>query len=162
MESSKIYCQSWWRYRSSHCVASKYFVSLGVVQGQEWKYAKFRPYQSPWYCVCTKAMVISKGSYGHGEFKNVLPQRWRYRTDQFGARNYPVSWEVVQGPEWKYAKLWTYQSPWYRVCTKAMVISKGSYGHGEFKNVLPQLVEISYLSLRGRKVSRFLGGSIGH
>ena len=162
IESSKIYCQSWWRYRSSHCVASKYFVSLGVVQGQEWKYAKLRPYQSPWYCVCTKAMVISKGSYGHGEFKNVLPQRWRYRTDQFGARNYPVSWEVVKGPEWKYAKLWTYQSPWYRVCTKAMVISKGSYGHGEFKNVLPQLVEISYLSLRGRKVSRFLGGSIGH
>ena len=23
--------------------------------------------------VCTNAMVISKGSYGHGEFKNVLP-----------------------------------------------------------------------------------------
>ena len=50
--------------------------------------------------------------------------------------NYPVSWGVVYGPEWKYAKLRLYQSPWYGVCTKAMLISKGSYGHGESKNVL--------------------------
>ena len=29
------------------------------------------------------------------------------------------------------------QSSWYRVYTKTMVISEGSYGYGEFKNVLP-------------------------
>ena len=75
-------------------------------------------------------MVISKGSYGHGEF-------------------------------WKYAKLRPYQSPWYRVCTKAMVISKGIYGHGESKNVLPKSVQTLYLPLRGSKVPRFMGGSIG-
>ena len=89
------------------------------------------------------------------------PSRCRYRTDQFGTRNYHVSLEVVQGPEWKYAKHRAYQSPWYRMCTKAMLISKGSYGHGEFKNVLPQLVQISYLPLSGSKVPRFIGGSIG-
>ena len=290
MESSKMYCPSRCRYRTYHCVEAKYPVSWGVVKGPEWKYAKFLPYQSPWYGVCTKAMVISKGSYGHGESKNVLPQsvqipylplcaskvlrfmggsighrmeicetsalpipmvprlhqsngyikrklrawrvqkcialvgadtvlttvwkqstpfhggqyralngnmrnfgptnphgtafapkqwlyqkeatgmesskmychsRCRYRTDQLGARNYPVSREVVQGPELKYAKLRSYQSPWYSVCIKAMAISKGSYGHGEFKNVLPQSVQIPYLPLRGSKVPRFMGGSKG-
>ena len=89
------------------------------------------------------------------------PSRCRYRTYHCVEAKYPVSWGEVQGPEWKYAKLRPYQFQWYRVCTKAMVISKGSYGNGEFKNVLPQLVQISYLSLRGRKVPRFMGGSIG-
>ena len=49
----------------------------------------------------------------------------------------------------------------YRVCTKALVISKGSYGHGEFKNVLPWSVQIPHLPVRGRKVPRFMGSSIG-
>ena len=61
----------------------------------------------------------------------------------------------------KYAKLRPYQSPWYRVCTEAMVISKGSYEHGEFKIVSPYSVQIPYLPLRGSKVPRFMGGSIG-
>ena len=73
MESSKMYCPSRCRYRTYHCVAAKYLVSWWVVLGTEWKYAKFRPYQSPWYRVCTKAMVTSKGSYENGEFKNALP-----------------------------------------------------------------------------------------
>ena len=72
MESPKMYCRSRCRHCTYHCVEAKYPVSWGVVQGLEWKYAKLRLYQSPWYCVCTKAMVISKGSYGHGESKNVL------------------------------------------------------------------------------------------
>ena len=42
-----------------------------------------------------------------------------------------------------------------------MVISKGSYGHGESKNVLSRSVQIPYLPLRGSKVPRFKGGSIG-
>ena len=219
----KMSCHSLCRYRTYHCVAAKYPVSWGVVQGTEWKYAKLRPYQSPWYRVCTKELVISKGSYGHGDFKNVLPQsvqkpylqlrgskvprfiwgqyraqnenmrtfshtnshgivfapkqwlyekeatsmdsskmyyprRCRYRTDQFGARKYPVSWGVVQDTEWKYAKLQPYQFPWYRVYTKAMIISKGSYGHGEFKIVSPQSVQIPYLPLCGSKVPRLMGG----
>ena len=42
-----------------------------------------------------------------------------------------------------------------------MVISKGSYGHGEFKNVLPSSVQIRYLQVRSRKLPRVMGGSIG-
>ena len=42
-----------------------------------------------------------------------------------------------------------------------MVISKGSYGHGESKNVLPYSVQIPYLPLRGSKVPRFMADSTG-
>ena len=72
MESSKMYCPSRCRYRTYQSVATNNPLSSGL-SGPEWKYAKLRPYQSPWYRVCTKAMVISKRGYGHGEFKNVLP-----------------------------------------------------------------------------------------
>ena len=89
------------------------------------------------------------------------PSRCRYRTYKCGAANYTVSWGAVPGPQRKYAKIRAYQYPWYRVCTNAMVISKGSYGHGEFKNVLPWSVKIPYLPVRGRKLPRVMGGSTG-
>ena len=40
--------------------------------------------------------------------------------------NYPVSREAVKGRERKLAKIWEDLSPWYRVCTKGIFISKGS------------------------------------
>ena len=61
----------------------------------------------------------------------------------------------------KFAKLRAYQTPWYRVCTNAMVISKGSYGNEEFKTVLPYSVQIRYLPVRSRKLPCVMGGSIG-
>ena len=42
-----------------------------------------------------------------------------------------------------------------------MVISKGNYGHGEFKNVLPYSVQIQYLPVRDRKLLRVMRGNIG-
>ena len=54
-----------------------------------------------------------------------------------GSANYLVSWVAVSGQEWKYATLQANQSLWYRIRTKAMVISIGSYGYEELKNVLP-------------------------
>ena len=81
--------------------------------------------------------LYQKEATGIESSKMYCPSRCRCRTHQCGAANYPVSWGAVQGPPRKYAKLRAYQYPWYRVCTNAMVISKGSYGHGEFKNVLP-------------------------
>ena len=92
--------------------------------------------------------------------KMYCPSRCRYRTDQLGARNYPVSREVVQGPEWKYAKLRPYHYPWYRVCTKAMVISKGSYGHGQFNGITIVGADIVLITARSQSTP-FYGGSIG-
>ena len=137
MESSKMYCPSRCRYRNRQCGAANYPVSWGEVQGPPRRYEKIQTHQYPWYRVCTNGMVIQKEATGMESSKMYCPSRCRYRTHQCGAANYPVSWGAVQGPPRKYAKLRAHQYPWYRVSTNAMVISKGSYGHGEFKNVLP-------------------------
>ena len=79
--------------------------------------------------------------------------------DQVGRYNMGLGEKTAS--QWKYAEFRAYHSSWYRVCTKAMVISKGSYGHREFKNVLPQSVKIPYLPVRVRKLPRFMGVSIG-
>ena len=81
--------------------------------------------------------LFQKEATGMESSKMYCPSRCRYRTYQRGAANYPVSWGAVLGPERKVAKFRAYQTQWYRVCTDAMLISKGSYGNGEFKNVLP-------------------------
>ena len=108
-----------------------------------------------------KQWLDQKEATGMESPKMYCPSRCRHHTYHCVEAKYPVSWGVVDVPKWKCAKLRPYQSPWYRVCTKALVISKGSYGHGEFKNVLPWLVQIPFLSLRGSKVRRFVGVSIG-
>ena len=52
------------------------------------------------------------------------------RTYLCGSANYPVSCK----PVWKFEGIRVYLSPWYRVCTKAMFISKGSYMNGQSKH----------------------------
>ena len=48
----------------------------------------------------------------------------------------PVSCTAVWGRIWKFEILGSFRSPWFRAYTKAMFISKGSYGYGEPKNVI--------------------------
>ena len=113
-------------------------------------------YLSPWYRVCTKAMFISKGRYGCGEPKNVIvlsvqQTHWPLRTCKLHGfmhrRIYPTMgiWEISG-----------YLSPWYRVCTKAMFILKGSYGCGEPKNVFALSVQQTHWPLRTCKLHGFM------
>ena len=52
--------------------------------------------------------------------------RCKNRSYLFGPSNNPVSREVVKGRERKPAQIGEDLSPLYRVCTKAIFISKGS------------------------------------
>ena len=72
MESAKMYCPSRRRNRTYQCRASNYPVSWGAELGREWKFVGIRAYLSASYCVSTKGIFTSKGSYGYGERKNVL------------------------------------------------------------------------------------------
>ena len=161
MESSKMYYHSWCRYRTYHCVAAKYPVSWGQYRAQNGNMRNFGPTNPNGTAFVLKQWLYQKEATGMESSKMYCPSRCRYRTYHCVEAKYPVSLGVIQGQEWKYAKLRSYQSLWYSVCIKTMVISKGSYGYGEFKNVLPQSVQIPYLPLRGSKVPRFMGGSIG-
>ena len=81
------------------------------------------------------------------------PSQCRYRTYQCVTANYPISWGlycVQKGNMRNFGPTNPHGTAF-----------KGSYGHGEFKNVLPYSVQIPYLPIHGRKLPRFMGGSIG-
>ena len=141
MESPKMYCSSPWKNPTYLCGSANYPVSLGAVEGRELKYAILRAYLSAWYSISRKGMFISKGSYGYGECKNDCSGLSKTPTYLCGSANYLVSLGAVEGRELKYAILRAYLSAWYSVSRKGMFISKGSYGHGECKNVLLRSVE---------------------
>ena len=61
-------------------------------------------------------------------------------TNLFRASNYPSSCVAIQGRECKFRKLRGFLSPWYRVCTKTIFISKGSLRNAEHKNIIIGLV----------------------
>ena len=69
---------------------------------------------------------------------------WLLRTSKM----YQVSCIAVYGSQWKFGKIRGYQYPWYRVCTKPMFISKGSYGYGEAKNAFALSVQITHWALQ--------------
>ena len=52
-------------------------------------------------------------------------------------------------------------SPWYRFCTKAIFISKGSYLYGETRNVFPYSVQNPLLLVRAVKLPHLKGVGIG-
>ena len=134
MESPKMHSSSRCKNRTYLCGTSNYLVSSNQLQGRERKFVEIRFYLSSWYCVSTKAMFISKGSYRYGESKMHSSSRCKHRTNVCRTSNFPVSSKLVQGRERKFAKIRVYLSPLCRVCTKAMFISKGSYRYGESKN----------------------------
>ena len=72
----------------------------------------------------------------YGELKNVMFMSVKKPYLPVRGRKLQCFMGLVYGPEWKYAKLQAYQSPWFRVCTKAIVTLKGSYVNEEFKNVM--------------------------
>ena len=49
-----------------------------------------------------------------------------------------------------------YLSPWYRVCTNAIYICKGSYGGGEPKNLNLVLVQKAHFAVRDCKPPNFM------
>ena len=116
---------------------------------------------SPWYLVCTKAMIISKGSYGYGEPKNVISWLVQIPHRPVRAGKLLIFRTLRIGPSMKIAEIRVNLSPWYLVCTKAMFISKGSYGYGEPKNVICWVVQIPHRPVRARKLPMFRTLRIG-
>ena len=56
------------------------------------------------------------------------------RTYLCATANYPVSCKTIWGRERKFVEDRVYPSPWYRVCTKAIFIFKGSCRNGDSKH----------------------------
>ena len=135
-------------------------LSSGAVWNRQWKMAECRGYLSPWYRVCTKAIFISKGSYGNVEPKNVILVL--VQKGYFPLRGRKLSGFMHRCIEQSiFTEILGYLSPWYRVCTKAISISKGSYGNVEPKNVVLVLVQKGYFPIRNRKLPGLMHRCIG-
>ena len=137
MESSKMYCPSRCRYRTHQCGLKTTPCNGGLYRVHQGNMRNFGPTNTHGSASAPMQWFYQKEATGMESSKMYCPSLCRYRTHQYGSANYPVSWGAVQGPPRKYAKLRAYLYPWYCVLANAMVISKESYGHGEFKNVLP-------------------------
>ena len=87
-------------------------------------------------------MFISKGSYGEEELENVIALSVQETHRPLQAFQLLAFKRGRIGPT---MEIWDNKGPdiplWYRVCTKAMFISKGSYGYGELKNVITLSVQ---------------------
>ena len=113
------------------------------------EFAEIRGYLSTWYRVCTKVIFISKGSYGNVEPINVILVT--VQNEYFPLRGCKVSGFKHHRIGWtmKFAEIWNYLSTWYRVCTKVIFISKGSFGNLEPKNLILVSVQKAYFPLLG-------------
>ena len=120
---------------------------LRRIQGRRCKFGEIRGYLSPWYRVCTKAMIISKESYRHGEPKNVIAftVQKTYRRLQACKRSGFMQLRI--GPTMKILGNSRLPISMYRICTRAMVIPKRSYGYGEPKYVITLSVQKTYWRL---------------
>ena len=89
------------------------------------------------YNVCTNASKTTKWSLVHGELKNVIPilverahKPWRAcKLGRQPFRRIVPSMEIQEKSRLILGR--------YKVCTNATNAPKRSWGHGEFKNVIP-------------------------
>ena len=88
------------------------------------------------------------------------PSRYKNRTDLWGVANYPVSCKPVYSREGKFVEIRVYLSPWYRICTKAMCISKGCYRYGDSKNTFLKSVQKLHLPVQDGKLPRLMYASV--
>ena len=71
-----------------------------------------------------------------------FPCRCKDCTDRYHAANYPVSCRAMLGQQRKFSEFRGYLSPWYRVCTNARFILKGTTGVENPKMQFPSLCKI--------------------
>ena len=76
---------------------------------------------APKQCLCDKEATGMESPKMHSS------SRCKNCTKSCGTANFPVSCKPVQGQEQKFVEIRIYLSPWYRVCTNAVFILKGSY-----------------------------------
>ena len=91
MESPKMYSSRRCKDFTYLCRTAHNPVSCKPIESRERKFAEIRVYLLQWYCVCTKPMFISKGSYGIESPKRYSSRRCKNLTYLCRTANYPVS-----------------------------------------------------------------------
>ena len=75
------------------------------------------------------------------ELKNIIIGLVQIGYKPLGASNYSHSCVAIQLRQCKFPIVRGFLSPWFRVCTEAILISKGSFRDAEHKNIIFGLVQ---------------------
>ena len=114
--------------------------NLGNIEAVENNDTAFAPKQ----CLYQKVAVGLESSKLHS------PSRCNKRTGRYGpAKTRFHAPRIAQRME--ICELQRCQKQWYRLCTKAIFISKGICGYGETKNAIPFSVQYTHRALRPSK-----------
>ena len=108
----------------------------------------------PRYKGCTNGRYILPRSYGHVEFKNVnlFSVQKAHKAVREGQYLRPMQCGIVPSMEFRvHSRLILAR---YKGCTDAMCILSRSYGHEEFKNVNPFLVQKAHKAVRAGQYLR--------
>ena len=108
------------------------------------------------YKGCTNARYLFSRSYGHEEFKNVIPLSVQKAHKAAQACQYlrPLQRRIVSSMEIR-----LHSRPflaWYKGCTNARCLLSRSYGFEEFKNVNPFSVQKAHKAVQGCQYLRLL------
>ena len=146
MERTKMHSSTRCKNRTYLYGTANYPVSFKPVQGRERKI--LRKSESTFRhgtVFAPKECFYEEEDTGMESPKMYSSSRCKNRTDLCGMVNYPVPCKPVLSRERKFEEIRVYLSPWYRICTKAMLKSKGSYWYGESVNAFLQSVQILHL-----------------
>ena len=106
------------------------------------------------YKGCTNARCILSRGYGHEEFQNVNPFSVQKAHNSVRAGQYlrPMQRHIVPSMEIRvYSRLIQAR---YKGCTNEKCILSRSYGHEEFKNINPFLVQMAHKAVRSGQYFR--------
>ena len=150
-----MHCANRFRNRTYQCTAENYAVSLRATQGRKQKFAKIRYTKSHGTAFAPKQCLYQKQATVMENFKMYCPTRYRNRTYQCGAANYPVSWGQYRVEN---SNLCKFGSTYRHGTAFPQNVYIKSYGYGQ---LLLQSVEKPHLPVWVYKLPRFMAGSIG-
>ena len=108
-----------------------------------------------------KQYLHQKEALGMQSTKILFLGWYKKGTNLYVASNYPHSCIAIWGRQCNLPKFRGFLSPWFRVYTKAISISKGSFRDAEFKNIILGLVQKAYKPLQDFKLPAFMHRHIG-
>ena len=126
-----------------------------------WNFEEIRGFLSPRYRVCTKAIIISKGSYVNEEPKNAILVSVQKAHFPVRGCKLPGFMQQRKGPNMEILGNSVLPFPTISTCTKAIIISKGSWGNGKPKNVIFMSVQEAHFPVWGCKLPGFMQRRIG-
>ena len=161
MQSPKILSLVWCKYGTNLYGASNYRIRVSPYRADNANFRNFWASYRHGTMFAPKQHLYLKEDLGMQSPKIITLSWCKKGTNFYLASNYPHSCIAILDRRCKFPKIRGFLSPWYRVCTDTIFISKGSFRDAEHKNIIIGLVQQGYKPLRGFKLPVLMCRHIG-